>query len=103
MYCSVNYYIAGPTLSEREKMASYTSVRWLPCLCLFSALLTLSLGAKPMLRAVNLGGWLVTEGWIKPSLFEGIPNKELLVILKSTPKTLSFHTLKAVGVLFFIY
>uniref|UniRef100_A0A803NE05 Mannan endo-1,4-beta-mannosidase n=1 Tax=Chenopodium quinoa TaxID=63459 RepID=A0A803NE05_CHEQI len=29
-------------------------------------------------KAVNLGGWLVTEGWIKPSLFDGIPNKELL-------------------------
>nr|BAJ97814.1 predicted protein [Hordeum vulgare subsp. vulgare] len=29
-------------------------------------------------RAVNLGGWLVTEGWIQPSLFEGIPNKDLL-------------------------
>lgn len=30
-------------------------------------------------RAVNLGGWLVTEGWIKPSLFDGMPNKDLLV------------------------
>ncbi|KAH1094981.1 hypothetical protein GYH30_040326 [Glycine max] len=29
-------------------------------------------------RAVSLGGWLVTEGWIKPSLFDGIPNKDLL-------------------------
>ncbi|KAG6393022.1 hypothetical protein SASPL_147252 [Salvia splendens] len=29
-------------------------------------------------RAVNLGGWLVTEGWIKPSLFDAIPNKDLL-------------------------
>ncbi|XP_057974066.1 probable glucan 1,3-beta-glucosidase A [Malania oleifera] len=29
-------------------------------------------------RAVNLGGWLVTEGWIKPSLFDSIPNKDLL-------------------------
>nr|GLL23088.1 glucan 1,3-beta-glucosidase A-like [Ipomoea trifida] len=28
-------------------------------------------------RAVNLGGWLVTEGWIKPSLFDAIPNKDL--------------------------
>lgn len=25
-----------------------------------------------------LGGWLVTEGWILPSLFDGIPNKDLL-------------------------
>ncbi|KAH6786714.1 hypothetical protein C2S52_006266 [Perilla frutescens var. hirtella] len=29
-------------------------------------------------RAVNLGGWLVTEGWIKPSLFDAIPNKDFL-------------------------
>ena len=34
---------------------------------------------NPRIRAVNLGGWLVTEGWIKPSLFDGIPNKDLLV------------------------
>lgn len=31
------------------------------------------------IRAVNLGGWLVTEGWIKPSLFDGIVNKDFLV------------------------
>ncbi|KAI6687702.1 hypothetical protein NL676_024530 [Syzygium grande] len=30
------------------------------------------------IRAVNLGGWLVTEGWIKPSLFDAIPNKDFL-------------------------
>ncbi|TYI60597.1 hypothetical protein E1A91_D10G114700v1 [Gossypium mustelinum] len=29
-------------------------------------------------RGVNLGGWLVLEGWIKPSLFEGIPNPDML-------------------------
>ncbi|RCV31544.1 hypothetical protein SETIT_6G186500v2 [Setaria italica] len=29
-------------------------------------------------RAVNLGGWLVVEGWIKPSLFDGIPNRDML-------------------------
>ncbi|KAL6643018.1 hypothetical protein ACP70R_021199 [Stipagrostis hirtigluma subsp. patula] len=34
--------------------------------------------AAPPIRAVNLGGWLVTEGWILPSLFDGIPNKDLL-------------------------
>jgi aryl-phospho-beta-D-glucosidase BglC (GH1 family) len=36
---------------------------------------------KLPIRAVNLGGWLVTEGWIKPSLFDGISNKDLLVYL----------------------
>jgi hypothetical protein len=34
---------------------------------------------RPRVRAVSLGGWLVTEGWIKPSLFDGIPNSDLLV------------------------
>ncbi|XP_009759926.1 putative glucan 1,3-beta-glucosidase A isoform X2 [Nicotiana tabacum] len=29
-------------------------------------------------RAVNLGGWLVIEGWIKPSLFDDIPNGDML-------------------------
>ncbi|XP_048334909.2 probable glucan 1,3-beta-glucosidase A isoform X1 [Ziziphus jujuba] len=29
-------------------------------------------------RGVNLGGWLVVEGWIKPSLFEGILNGDML-------------------------
>uniref|UniRef100_J3N249 Uncharacterized protein n=1 Tax=Oryza brachyantha TaxID=4533 RepID=J3N249_ORYBR len=35
-------------------------------------------GVSPPIRAVNLGGWLVTEGWILPSLFDGILNKDLL-------------------------
>ncbi|PKA59483.1 hypothetical protein AXF42_Ash016507 [Apostasia shenzhenica] len=54
---------------------------------LFSSLAVISLAARPTpvnrspgpAKAVNLGGWLVTEGWIKPSLFDGIPvNKDLL-------------------------
>ncbi|KAL0368803.1 UNVERIFIED_CONTAM: Glucan 1,3-beta-glucosidase [Sesamum calycinum] len=35
-------------------------------------------GRIPPVRAVNLGGWLVTEGWIKPSLFDGIINNDFL-------------------------
>lgn len=38
----------------------------------------LSVNPGMPVKAVNLGGWLVTEGWIKPSLFDGIPNKDLL-------------------------
>jgi hypothetical protein len=34
--------------------------------------------SSPPIRSVNLGGWLVTEGWILPSLFDGIPNNDLL-------------------------
>ena len=30
-------------------------------------------------KAVNLGNWLLTEGWMEPSLFDGITNKDLLV------------------------
>ncbi|KAL2343032.1 hypothetical protein Fmac_004317 [Flemingia macrophylla] len=30
------------------------------------------------LKAVNLGNWFVIEGWMKPSLFDGITNKDLL-------------------------
>ncbi|KAH9326245.1 hypothetical protein KI387_006423 [Taxus chinensis] len=29
-------------------------------------------------KSVNLGGWLVVEGWIKPSLFDTVPNKDLM-------------------------
>ncbi|CAM0958861.1 unnamed protein product [Alopecurus aequalis] len=37
-----------------------------------------SASPRPLIRSVNLGGWLVTEGWILPSLFDGLPNKDLL-------------------------
>lgn len=30
-------------------------------------------------RGVSLGGWLVVEGWIKPSLFDDIPDEDMLV------------------------
>jgi len=30
-------------------------------------------------KAVNLGNWLVAEGWMEPSRFDGIVNKDLLV------------------------
>ncbi|XP_027333412.1 probable glucan 1,3-beta-glucosidase A [Abrus precatorius] len=48
-----------------------------------SFLLTLCLlsphnGQNMPYKAVNLGNWLVAEGWMKPSLFEGIVNKDLL-------------------------
>lgn len=34
--------------------------------------------AQPF-KAVNLGNWLVAEGWMKPDRFDGIPNNDLLV------------------------
>jgi hypothetical protein len=48
-------------------------------------------------KAVNLGGWLVTEGWMKPSLFDAIPNKDFLVsnyYLNNTEQLLYFFVRK---------
>ncbi|KAL7245708.1 hypothetical protein ACSBR2_000941 [Camellia fascicularis] len=65
-------------------MATAHSTRRHPllCFCIFlSSMLSLSNGRLTpnfKIRAVNLGGWLVTEKWIKPSLFDGIPNKDFL-------------------------
>lgn len=42
--------------------------------CPYSSLLA----QNPPYKAVNLGNWLLAEGWMKPSLFEGIVNKDLL-------------------------
>ncbi|KAF5937276.1 hypothetical protein HYC85_024782 [Camellia sinensis] len=65
-------------------MATAHSTRRHPflCFCIFlGSMLSLSHGRLTpnfKIRAVNLGGWLVTEGWIKPSLFHDIPNKDFL-------------------------
>lgn len=46
---------------------------------LFSVALSVEgLKGNSKVRGVNLGGWLVIEGWIKPSLFDGIPNGDML-------------------------
>ncbi|GLJ06379.1 hypothetical protein SUGI_0037600 [Cryptomeria japonica] len=34
--------------------------------------------AQTRFKSVNLGGWLVIEGWIKPSLFQSVPNNDLM-------------------------
>ncbi|KAL9315761.1 hypothetical protein ACSQ67_016762 [Phaseolus vulgaris] len=54
---------------------------WFLNLLTFFTVLSLSNGrsnAEFPVKAVSLGGWLVTEGWMKPSLFDGIPNKDFL-------------------------
>ncbi|RZC64396.1 hypothetical protein C5167_008079 [Papaver somniferum] len=43
-----------------------------------SALAVDGLNGDSKVRGVNLGGCLVLEGWIKPSLFDGIPNGDML-------------------------
>ncbi|KAA8538042.1 hypothetical protein F0562_027378 [Nyssa sinensis] len=70
------------TSSRPAYQMAIFSTRKLLCICIFSfSLLSLAYGrVNPSfrVRAVNLGGWLVTEGWIKPSLFDAIPNKDFL-------------------------
>ncbi|KAK2443617.1 putative glucan 1,3-beta-glucosidase A [Trifolium repens] len=44
----------------------------------FSSLLEYIQLRGSKVRGVNLGGWLVVEGWIKPSLFHGITNGDML-------------------------
>ncbi|KAK4776782.1 hypothetical protein SAY86_005470 [Trapa natans] len=48
---------------------------WMLCPC---ALSVEGIHGEGKVRGVNLGGWLVVEGWIKPSLFDGIPNGDML-------------------------
>ncbi|RZC46937.1 hypothetical protein C5167_039888 [Papaver somniferum] len=43
----------------------------------------------PSSRGVNLGNWLVVEGWMKPSLFDGIINEHMLDGAKVQFKSLS--------------
>ncbi|XWS23861.1 hypothetical protein CRYUN_Cryun28dG0051600 [Craigia yunnanensis] len=59
----------------------FVSTRNLLSICVVSLVLSFCQGRVDpnfRIRAVNLGGWLVTEGWIKPSLFDGIVNKDFL-------------------------
>ncbi|GKV18689.1 hypothetical protein SLEP1_g29033 [Rubroshorea leprosula] len=48
------------------------------CLIFYVAHSVEGLRGDAKVRGVNLGGWLVVEGWIKPSLFDGIPNGDML-------------------------
>ncbi|XP_040997510.1 probable glucan 1,3-beta-glucosidase A isoform X1 [Juglans microcarpa x Juglans regia] len=51
----------------------------LSCWLIFSGAYSVEgLRGNSKVRGVNLGGWLVVEGWIKPSLFDGIPNGDML-------------------------
>ncbi|GKA97143.1 probable glucan 1,3-beta-glucosidase A [Tanacetum coccineum] len=63
-------------------ISPYSSSQLLGIVCVF-AMFIISNGRTvnsdyQKIRAVNLGGWLVTEGWMKPSLFDTIPNNDLL-------------------------
>lgn len=62
-------------------MASYWKTKHCLCLCIFLCYISSAFSRVTpniKIRAVNLGGWLVTEGWLKPTLFDDIPNKDFL-------------------------
>ncbi|KAA8522502.1 hypothetical protein F0562_013137 [Nyssa sinensis] len=65
-----------------KKMAINFYMKLLLAFYCFSWLFSLTIAQSddPNLpfKAVNLGGWLVAEGWMKPSLFQNIPNSDLL-------------------------
>ncbi|KAF8411497.1 hypothetical protein HHK36_004049 [Tetracentron sinense] len=63
-------------------MSSYSYISRIFPFYLYSCILFLpfALSANPNMpfKAVNLGNWLVAEGWMDTSLFERIPNNNLL-------------------------
>ncbi|KAM7252999.1 hypothetical protein ACFE04_025617 [Oxalis oulophora] len=62
-------------------MARHMIIKLMLSLCILSLTLSVTNGRETpsfKIKAVNLGGWLVTEGWMKPSLFDAIPNKDFL-------------------------
>ncbi|KAJ4966753.1 hypothetical protein NE237_018602 [Protea cynaroides] len=79
---NVRYWFIVDVVGRRIEMAIYHLIRQLMSLLLLPCILSLSFAATGnstfQIKAVNLGGWLVTEGWIKPSLFDGIPNNDLM-------------------------
>ncbi|KAF7839978.1 putative glucan 1,3-beta-glucosidase A [Senna tora] len=63
---------------ENSKMGYQTyNLSILLALCLSSYFCLCAAQNFPY-KAVNLGNWLLTEGWMEPSLFDGIINKDLL-------------------------
>ncbi|KAJ4767619.1 hypothetical protein LUZ62_077994 [Rhynchospora pubera] len=57
-----------------------------------SCFVALSSSASLPVKAVNLGGWLVTEGWITPWLFDDIPNRQMLDSTQVQLKSLKLNT-----------
>lgn len=62
-------------LSFQERVLAFLFTFWL----LVSVVCSVEgLHGDSRVRGVNLGGWLVIEGWIKPSLFDGILSGDML-------------------------
>ncbi|XP_061345004.1 probable glucan 1,3-beta-glucosidase A [Gastrolobium bilobum] len=56
----------------------YTTLLLAFCLSCHDVAVVLTENSNLPLKAVNLGNWLLIEGWMKPSLFDGITNNDLL-------------------------
>uniref|UniRef100_A0A7N1A8R5 Mannan endo-1,4-beta-mannosidase n=1 Tax=Kalanchoe fedtschenkoi TaxID=63787 RepID=A0A7N1A8R5_KALFE len=80
--CTEEKQESNPHMASISK--SKPLVTRLCALCCYFALLMCGVDGRSVkpgglkIKAVNLGGWLNTEGWIFPALFDGIVNKDLL-------------------------
>ncbi|KAM0012709.1 putative glucan 1,3-beta-glucosidase [Helianthus debilis subsp. tardiflorus] len=52
--------------------------KWVFAFLLSVWLIASSVEGNSKVRGVNLGGWLVVEGWIKPQLFDEMPNRDMI-------------------------
>ncbi|KAG6729760.1 hypothetical protein I3842_01G047400 [Carya illinoinensis] len=69
----------GPAFFMELGFSKWVCAFLLCCWLIFSGAYSVEgLRGDSKVRGVNLGGWLVVEGWIKPSLFDGIPNGDML-------------------------
>ncbi|XP_030455749.2 probable glucan 1,3-beta-glucosidase A isoform X1 [Syzygium oleosum] len=66
-------------LSMDHDLSKWVGAFLLSCWLIFQTAFGVEgLHGDAKVRGVNLGGWLVVEGWIKPSLFDDIPNGDML-------------------------
>ncbi|WVZ92440.1 hypothetical protein U9M48_038504 [Paspalum notatum var. saurae] len=77
-YSSTGAHLPHGTLTLQPASLCAALVSHLTALVLYSPFSIIADSDFSKVRAVNLGGWLVVEGWIKPSLFDGIPNRDML-------------------------
>ena len=67
-------------IHQQFKMSYRYYLAFLLALCLSHPPNSVLVAQNLPYKAVNLGNWLLAEGWMEPSLFDGIPvNKDLLV------------------------
>lgn len=77
MLLEFSFTLSLVNLSKSFSLSAYKCHR--PDILLVSMVQVEGLSEDSKVRGVNLGGWLVIEGWIKPSLFDGIANGDMIV------------------------